>query len=97
MTREHGHIPEGFVVFVRTGWSKAWPVRLATLKEFPGSGSRRSSSCISNPGSLFHSHKPLNTDSTRTSRGEDWLNGTTATCRPREWTNVDQVPEASAS
>ena len=37
--KEHGRIPEGSVVFVRSDWSKAWPDRkLATLKEFPGVG-----------------------------------------------------------
>jgi Putative cyclase len=34
---EHGRIPEGSVVFVRSDWSKRWPdPALATTKRFPG-------------------------------------------------------------
>ena len=37
--KQHGRIPEGSVVFVRSDWSKAWPdSTLAALKEFPGVG-----------------------------------------------------------
>src|SRR3954451_7987057 len=35
--REHGRIPRGSVVFVRSDWSKDWPdPALATLTQFPG-------------------------------------------------------------
>jgi kynurenine formamidase len=94
--KEHGRIPEGSVVFVRSDWSKAWPDRkLATLKEFPGVGLDALKFLHEQRKILFHGHEPLDTDSTPNLEGEYWLmdNGYT---QAEGVTNLDKVPEAGA-
>lgn len=94
--KEHGRIPEGSVVFVRSDWSKAWPDRrLATLKEFPGVGLDALKFLHEQRHILFHGHEPLDTDSTPTLEGEQWLmhNGY---AQAEGVANLDQVPEAGA-
>ncbi len=94
--KEHGKIPEGSVVFVRSDWSKAWPDRrLATLKEFPGVSLEALKFLHEQRHILFHGHEPLDTDSTPTLEGEQWLmhNGY---AQAEGVANLDQVPEAGA-
>jgi kynurenine formamidase len=94
--KEHGRIPEGSVVFVRSDWSKAWPDRrLATLKEFPGVSLDALKFLHEQRHILFHGHEPLDTDSTPTLEGEQWLmhNGY---AQAEGVANLDQVPEAGA-
>ena len=94
--KEHGRIPEGSVVFVRSDWSLAWPdKRLATLKEFPGVGLDALKFLHEQRHILFHGHEPLDTDSTPNLEGEQWLmhNGY---AQAEGVANLDQVPEAGA-
>jgi kynurenine formamidase len=94
--KEHGRIPEGSVVFVRSDWSLAWPDRrLATLKEFPGVGLDALKFLHEQRHILFHGHEPLDTDSTPNLEGEQWLmhNGY---AQAEGVANLDQVPEAGA-
>jgi kynurenine formamidase len=72
--REHGRIPRGSVVFVRSGWSRRWPdPALSTLTEFPGVSLAALKFLHLRRHILFHGHEPLDTDSTPTLVGEDWL------------------------
>jgi kynurenine formamidase len=72
--REHGRIPRGSVVFVRSDWSQRWPdPALATLTEFPGVSLDALKFLHLRRHILFHGHEPLDTDSTPTLEGEDWL------------------------
>jgi kynurenine formamidase len=94
--RKNGRIPEGSVVFVRSDWSKAWPdPTLATLKEFPGVGLEALKFLHEQRHILFHGHEPLDTDSTPTLEGEDWLmhHGYT---QAEGVANLDVVPETGA-
>jgi kynurenine formamidase len=85
---EHGRIPEGSVVFVRSDWSKRWPdPALAKMKRFPGVSLAALKFLHEQRKILFHGHEPLDTDSTPTLEGEEW---SSAYCRsfvsPREGT-----------
>ena len=72
--RRHGRIPRGSVVFVRSDWSTRWPdPALATLTEFPGVSLAALKFLHRRRQILFHGHEPLDTDSTPTLEGEDWL------------------------
>jgi kynurenine formamidase len=72
--RQHGRIPAGSVVFVRSDWSKRWPdPALAALTEFPGVSLDALKFLHLRRHILFHGHEPLDTDSTPTLEGEDWL------------------------
>ena len=72
--RRHGRIPEGSVVFVRSDWSHDWPdPALAALTEFPGVSLDALKFLHLKRHILFHGHEPLDTDSTPTLEGEDWL------------------------
>jgi kynurenine formamidase len=72
--RRHGRIPRGSVVFVRSDWSARWPdPALAALTEFPGVGLAALKFLHLSRHILFHGHEPLDTDSTPTLEGEDWL------------------------
>jgi kynurenine formamidase len=71
---KHGRIPEGSVVFVRSGWSKSWPdPELATRKPFPGVSLAALKYLHGERQILFHGHEPLDTDTTPTLEGEAWL------------------------
>ncbi len=94
--KQHGRIPEGSVVFVRSDWSKAWPdPKLATLKEFPGVELEALKFLHEQRHILFHGHEPLDTDSTPNLEGEQWLmhNGYT---QAEGVANLDKVPEVGA-
>jgi kynurenine formamidase len=93
---EHGRIPEGAVVFVRSDWSKAWPdSALANRRPFPGVSLAALQFLHQQRHILFHGHEPLDTDTTGTLEGEAWLlqNGYT---QAEGVANLDQVPETGA-
>jgi kynurenine formamidase len=77
--REHGRIPAGSVVMVRSDWSKRWtdePVaarELAASRDFPSVGLDALQYLHLERHILFHGHEPLDTDSTPTLEGEYWL------------------------
>lgn len=77
--KEHGRIPEGSVVMVRSDWSKKWttdPIKakaLAANPVFPGVGLDAIKFLHLQRKILFHGHEPLDTDTTPTLEGEHWL------------------------
>jgi kynurenine formamidase len=77
--KRHGRIPAGSVVMVRSDWSKRWtddPVKakeLAADPNFPSVGLDALKFLHRKRHILFHGHEPLDTDSTPTLEGEDWL------------------------
>ncbi len=77
--KEHGRIPAGSVVMVRSDWSKRWtddPARakaLAADPVFPGVSLAALKLLHLQRHVLFHGHEPLDTDSTPTLEGEHWL------------------------
>ena len=94
--REHGTIPEGSVVFIRSGWSKDWPdPALSTRRPFPGATLAAIRFLHEQRHILFHGHEALDTDTTATLESEAWLlkNGYT---QAEGVANLDQVPEAGA-
>src|SRR5215208_2791863 len=76
---EHGRIPAGSVVMVRSDWSKRWtddPVAakaLAADGNFPSVALDTLEFLHLQRHILFHGHEPLDTDSTPTLEGEYWL------------------------
>jgi kynurenine formamidase len=93
---QHGRIPEGSVVFVRSGWSKTWPdPALATTRPFPGVGLEALKFLHLERKILFHGHEPLDTDTTPTLEGEHWLmhNGY---AQAEGVANLNKVPETGA-
>ena len=71
---EHGRVPEGSVVMVRSDWSKRWPdPALATETVFPGVSLAALKFLHLERHILFHGHEPLDTDTTPTLEGESWL------------------------
>jgi kynurenine formamidase len=94
--KQHGKIPEGSVVMVRSDWSKAWPdPALATRTVFPGVSLDALKFLHEKRRILFHGHEPLDTDTTPTLEGEAWLlrNGYT---QAEGVAHLDQVPETGA-
>ena len=70
----HGRIPTGSVVMVRSDWSKRWPDPvLATLTVFPGVSLDALKFLHEQRHILFHGHEPLDTDMTPNLGGEDRL------------------------
>lgn len=91
--KAHGKIPEGSVVFVRSGWSKGWSdPDLAKKRPFPGVSLDALKFLHLERKILFHGHEPLDTDTTPTLEGEYWLmhNGY---AQAEGVTNLDQVKE----
>ncbi|MGY9049039.1 hypothetical protein P775_23765 [Puniceibacterium antarcticum] len=89
---EHGTIPAGSVVFVRSDWSKGWPDKeFAARTPFPGVGLDALKFLHEQRHILFHGHEPLDTDATPTLEGEYWLmhNGY---AQAEGVANLDQVP-----
>jgi kynurenine formamidase len=94
--RRHGAIPRGSVVMVRSDWSKRWPdPALATLKEFPGVSLEALQFLHLRRHILFHGHEPLDTDSTPTLVGEDWLMHH-GYAQAEGVANLDEVPATGA-
>ena len=95
---ENGRIPRGSVVMVRSDWSKKWtddPVKakeLAADPNFPGVSLAALEFLHLQRHILFHGHEPLDTDTTPTLEGEDWLmhHGYT---QAEGVANLDGVPE----
>ena len=72
--REHGQVPAGSVVMVRSDWSNAWPdPALAITTPFPGVSLDALKFLHEQRRILFHGHEPLDTDTTPTLEGEAWL------------------------
>ena len=77
--QQHGRIPQGSVVMVRSDWSKKWtndPAQakaLAADPVFPGVGLAALKFLHHQRHILFHGHEPLDTDTTPTLEGEHWL------------------------
>ena len=93
---KNGTIPEGSVVFVRSGWSKEWPdPAMAKKAPFPGVSLDALKFLHLDRKILFHGHEPLDTDATPTLEGEVWLmhNGF---AQAEGVANLDQVPETGA-
>jgi kynurenine formamidase len=96
--RENGRIPEGSVVMVRSDWSKKWTTdaedakKLAADPVFPGVSLKALQFLHLQRKILFHGHEPLDTDTTPTLEGEDWLmhHGYT---QAEGVDNLEQVPE----
>lgn len=71
---QHGRIPAGSVVMVRSDWSKAWPNRgLAKRTKFPGVSLAALKFLHLRRHILLHGHEPLDTDTTPKLVGEAWL------------------------
>ena len=91
---EHGRVPAGSVVMVRSDWSRDWPdPDLAERKVFPGVSLAALKFLHEQRHILFHGHEPLDTDSTPTLVGEHWLmhHGYT---QAEGVANLDKVPAA---
>ena len=90
--KDHGQIPAGAVVFVRSDWSKDWPdPALATKTPFPAVSLDALKFLHLERHILLHGHEPLDTDNTPTLEGEAWLmhNGYT---QAEGVAHLDQVP-----
>ena len=89
----NGRIPAGSVVMVRSDWSKDWPdPALATRTVFPGVALDALKFLHEQRHILFHGHEPLDTDTTSTLEGEDWLMHH-GYVQAEGVANLDQVPE----
>jgi kynurenine formamidase len=77
--QQHGQIPAGSVVMVRSDWSKKWTENPAKAKalaadpNFPGVTLDALKFLHLQRHILFHGHEPLDTDTTPTLEGEHWL------------------------
>jgi kynurenine formamidase len=96
--RLNGAIPNGSVVMVRTDWSKRWPDKEKMQPadgKFPGVSLEALKFLHLERKILLHGHEPLDTDSTPTLIGEDWLlnNGY---MQAEGVANLDQVPATGA-
>lgn len=93
---EHGTIPEGAVVMVRSDWYKKWTEgERFGQKPFPGVSLDALKFLHLERKILFHGHEPLDTDTTPTLEGESWLMHNYYT-QAEGVANLDQVPEAGA-
>jgi kynurenine formamidase len=96
--RANGTIPEGSVVMVRSDWYKRWPdaARFQPAdRRFPGVSLDALKLLHLERRILLHGHEPIDTDSTPTLIGEDWLmnNGY---LQAEGVANLDQVPATGA-
>lgn len=94
--KEHGTMPEGPVVMVRSDWHKRWDdADRFNKKPFPGVSLDALKFLHLERNILFHGHEPLDTDTTPTLEGEHWLLHNHF-CQAEGVTNLDKVPEAGA-
>ncbi len=94
--KQHGFIPEGSVVFVRSDWSKRWAdPRLAQGPVFAGVSLKALQWLHGQRRILFHGHEPLETDTTTERVGETWLLRQGYT-QAEGVCNLDQVPPTGA-
>lgn len=96
--RTNGTIPPGSVVMVRSDWYKRWPDKVRFLPadgKFPGVSLDALKLLHLERNILFHGHETLDTDSTPTLMGEDWLmnNGY---LQAEGVANLDQTPATGA-
>ncbi len=93
---QHGRIPEGSVVMIRSDWYKKWSeVERFNQKPFPGV-SLEALQCLQLERKiLFHGHEPLDTDTTPNLEGEYWLLHNHYT-QAEGVANLDKVPAAGA-
>jgi kynurenine formamidase len=94
----NGRIPQGAVVMVRSDWHKRWPdaARFQPADgKFPGVSLDALKLLHLERRILLHGHEPIDTDSTATLIGEDWLlnNGY---MQAEGVANLDQVPATGA-
>lgn len=93
---EHGRIPEGSVVMVRSDWHKRWAdIDRFNKKPFPGVGLDALKFLHLERKILFHGHEPLDTDTTPNLEGEYWLLHNHF-AQAEGVANLDLVPEAGA-
>ena len=77
--KQHGRIPAGSVVMVRSDWSKRWTADPEQAKALAADGNFPSVALATleflhlKRHILFHGHEPLDTDTTPTLEGEYWL------------------------
>ena len=91
---EHGRIPEGSVVMVRSDWHKKWgDVARFNQKPFPGVSLAALQFLHNERKILFHGHEPLDTDTTPNLEGEAWLMHNHF-AQAEGVANLDQAPEA---
>ncbi len=94
--KQHGFIPEGAVVMIRSDWYKKWSeVERFNQKPFPGVSLEALQFLHLQRHILFHGHEPLDTDTTPTLEGEDWLLHHHYT-QAEGVANLDKVPAAGA-
>lgn len=94
--KNHGRVPEGAVVFVRSDWSKDWgQPGLSERTVFPGVSLKALQFLHLERHILMHGHEPLDTDATPDLQSERWLltNGFT---QAEGVTNLDRCPEVGA-
>lgn len=91
---EHGSIPGGSVVFVRSDWSKGWEeyAEKGLPDGFPGVSLDLLKFLHIDRKILFHGHEPLDTDMTEALEGEAWLLHNNY-LQAEGLTHLDQVPE----
>ncbi|KAJ2883587.1 hypothetical protein H4R27_002673 [Coemansia aciculifera] len=70
---EHGRVPRGSVVFVRSDWSRTWPH--VDTDVFPQVSLEVVQFLHLQRGILFHGHEPLDTDMTPHFDAEAWILG----------------------
>ena len=93
---EHGRIPEGSVVMVRSDWHKRWAdIDRFNKKPFPGVGLDALKFLHLERKILFHGHEPLDTDTTPNLEGEYWLLHNHF-AQAEGVANLDLVPKAGA-
>lgn len=93
---EHGRIPEGAVVMVRSDWYNRWDeIERFNQAPFPGVGLEALQFLHNERNILFHGHEPLDTDTTPTLEGEYWLMHNHF-AQAEGVMNLDKVPEAGA-
>lgn len=96
--RANGTIPAGSVVMIRSDWSKRWPdgARIQPADHrFPGVTLDALKFLHLERRILLHGHEPLDTDSTPTLVGEDWLMNH-GYMQAEGLANLDQVPATGA-
>jgi kynurenine formamidase len=94
--RRYGRIPRASVVMVRSDWSRRWPdPELARLTAFPQVGLAALKFLHLRRHILFHGHEPLDTDSTPTLEGEEWLMHH-GYAQAEGVANLDEVPPKGA-
>ena len=93
---EHGRIPEGSGVMIRSDWYRKWAeVERFNQKPFPGVSLAALQFLHLERKILFHGHEPLDTDTTPNLEGEYWLLHNHYT-QAEGVANLDKVPEAGA-